>query len=80
MTAAAAPARPLGEIDDAHRRVFDAAGHKVNTLLRLRLLARGDLQAELDGCCRPIAFFRQNSYPSRAGHECVFLHAMLEGR
>ena len=30
MTAAAAPGRPLGEIDDAHRRVFDAAGHQVN--------------------------------------------------
>lgn len=26
MTAAAAPGRPLGEIDDAHRRVFDDAG------------------------------------------------------
>jgi len=28
MTAAAAPGRPLGEIDDAHRRVFDAAGYR----------------------------------------------------
>ncbi|MBK9605606.1 MAG: aminopeptidase P family protein [Betaproteobacteria bacterium] len=27
MTEAAKPGRPLGEIDDAHRRVFDAAGH-----------------------------------------------------
>jgi Xaa-Pro dipeptidase len=26
MTAAAKPGRPLGEIDDAHRRVYDAAG------------------------------------------------------
>ncbi len=30
MTEAAAPGRPLGEIDDAHRRVFDAAGHRTN--------------------------------------------------
>ena len=28
MTEAAAPGRALGEIDDAHRRVFDAAGHQ----------------------------------------------------
>lgn len=28
MTEAVAPGRPLGEIDDAHRRVFDAAGYK----------------------------------------------------
>jgi len=27
MTEAARPSRPLGEIDDAHRRVYDAAGH-----------------------------------------------------
>lgn len=27
MTEAATPGRPLGEIDDAHRRVFDAAGY-----------------------------------------------------
>jgi Xaa-Pro dipeptidase len=26
MTEAAKPGRPLGEIDDAHRRAFDAAG------------------------------------------------------
>ena len=27
MTAAAKPGRPLGEIDDAHRKVFDAGGY-----------------------------------------------------
>ena len=27
MTEATRPGRPLGEIDDAHRRVFDAAGY-----------------------------------------------------
>ena len=30
MTEAAKPGRPLGEIDDAHRRVFDAAGYREN--------------------------------------------------
>jgi len=30
MTDAAVPGSPLGEIDDAHRRVMDAAGHQVN--------------------------------------------------
>ena len=30
MTEAARPARPLGEIDDAHRRVLDAAGYGVH--------------------------------------------------
>jgi Xaa-Pro dipeptidase len=30
MTDAAAPNMPLGSIDDAHRRVFDEAGHKVH--------------------------------------------------
>ncbi len=30
MTRAAAPGRPLGEIDDAHRRVFDEAGHEIH--------------------------------------------------
>ena len=30
MTDAAAPGRPIGLIDDAHRRVFDEAGHRVH--------------------------------------------------
>lgn len=30
MTEAAAPGQPLGEIDDAHRRVFDGAGHRTH--------------------------------------------------
>ena len=30
MTEAAAPGRPIGLIDDAHRRVFDEAGHRVH--------------------------------------------------
>ena len=30
MTEAAAPNKPLGNIDDAHRKVFDKAGHKVH--------------------------------------------------
>ena len=30
MTEAAAPDRPIGLIDDAHRRVFDEAGHRVH--------------------------------------------------
>ncbi len=30
MTEAAAPGQPIGLIDDAHRRVFDRAGHVVN--------------------------------------------------
>src|SRR5215468_4739952 len=32
MTAAARPGRPLGEIDDAHRRVLDAAGYRGSRL------------------------------------------------
>ena len=30
MTEAAAPNKPLGNIDDAHRKVFDEAGHNVH--------------------------------------------------
>jgi Xaa-Pro aminopeptidase len=30
MTEAAKPGRPIGEIDDEHRRVFDAAGYRDN--------------------------------------------------
>lgn len=32
MTAVARPGRPLGEIDDAHRRVLDAAGYRASRL------------------------------------------------
>ena len=74
MTEAAAPGRPLGEIDDAHRRVFDAAGHTVN-----RFAACG---YSLGATYRPSwmdvppMLFSGNSTLARPGM-VLFLHAML---
>jgi len=74
MTAAAGPGRSLGEIDDAHRRVFDAAGHKVN-----RFSACG---YSLGATYRPSwmdvppMLFSGNSTPAEPGM-VLFLHAML---
>lgn len=74
MTEAAAPGRPLGEIDDAHRRVFDAAGHTVN-----RFAACG---YSLGATYRPSwmdvppMLFSGNSTPAEPGM-VLFLHAML---
>lgn len=74
MTEAAAPGRPLGEIDDAHRRVFDAAGHQVN-----RFAACG---YSLGATYRPLwmdvppMLFSGNRTEARPGM-VLFLHAML---
>ena len=74
MTEAARPGRPLGEIDDAHRRVFDAAGHRLN-----RYSACG---YSLGATYRPSwmdvppMLYSGNRAPARLGM-VLFLHAML---
>ena len=74
MTEAARPGRPLGEIDDAHRRVFDAAGHRLN-----RYSACG---YSLGATYRPSwmdvppMLYSGNRAPARSGM-VLFLHAML---
>ncbi len=74
MTLAAAPGRPLGEIDDAHRRVFDAAGHAVH-----RFAACG---YSLGATYRPSwmdvppMLYSGNPMPAQPGI-VLFLHAVL---
>ena len=74
MTEAARPGRTLGEIDDAHRRVFDAAGHRLN-----RYSACG---YSLGATYRPSwmdvppMLYSGNRTPARPGM-VLFLHAML---
>ena len=74
MTEAARPGRPLGEIDDAHRRVFDAAGFGST-----RLAACG---YSLGATFRPSwmdvppMLYSGNPTPARPGM-VLFLHAIL---
>ena len=74
MTAAAVPGRPLGEIDDAHRRTFDAAGFGAN-----RLAACG---YSLGATYRPSwmdvppMLYSGNPMPAQPGM-VLFLHAIL---
>ena len=74
MTEAARPGRPLGEIDDAHRRVFDAAGFGGT-----RLAACG---YSLGATFRPSwmdvppMIYSGNPTPARPGM-ILFLHAIL---
>ena len=74
MTEAARPGRPLGEIDDAHRRVFDGAGHRLS-----RYSACG---YSLGATYRPSwmdvppMLYSGNRAPARPGM-VLFLHAML---
>ena len=74
MTEAARPGRPLGEIDDAHRRVFDAAGYRLS-----RYSACG---YSLGATYRPSwmdvppMLFSGNRTPAQPGM-VLFLHAML---
>jgi Xaa-Pro dipeptidase len=74
MTEAARPDRPLGEIDDAHRRVFDAAGYGDT-----RLAACG---YSLGATFRPSwmdvppMIYSGNPMPARPGM-VLFLHAIL---
>ena len=74
MTEAARPGRPLGEIDDAHRRVFDSAGYRLS-----RYSACG---YSLGATYRPSwmdvppMLFSGNRTPAQPGM-VLFLHAML---
>lgn len=74
MTEAAAPGRPLGEIDEAHRRVYDAAGFG-----RSRMAACG---YSLGATYRPTwmdvppMLYAGNPMPARPGM-VLFLHAIL---
>ncbi|MCK6453471.1 MAG: Xaa-Pro peptidase family protein [Alphaproteobacteria bacterium] len=74
MTEAAKPGRPLGEIDDAHRRVYDAAGYG-----KLRMAACG---YSLGASYRPTwmdvppMLYSGNPMPARPGM-VLFLHAIL---
>jgi len=74
MTEAARPGRPLGEIDEAHRRVFDAAGFQ-----KYRFAACG---YSLGATYRPLwmdvppMLYAGNPMPAQPGM-VLFLHAML---
>lgn len=74
MTEAARPGHPLGEIDDAHRRVFDGAGYG-----NARLAACG---YSLGATFRPSwmdvppMIYSGNPMPARPGM-VLFLHAIL---
>jgi Xaa-Pro dipeptidase len=74
MTAAARPGRPLGEIDDAHRRVYDAAGYDA-----ARMAACG---YSLGALFRPTwmdvppMLYSGNPTPAAVGM-VLFLHAIL---
>ncbi len=74
MTAAARPGRPLGEIDDAHRRVYDAAGYGA-----ARMAACG---YSLGALFRPTwmdvppMLYSGNRLPAAPGM-VLFLHAIL---
>ena len=74
MTAAARPGRPLGEIDDAHRRVYDAAGYA-----DARMSACG---YSLGALYRPTwmdvppMLYSGNATPAAPGM-VLFLHAIL---
>jgi Xaa-Pro dipeptidase len=74
MTEAARPGRPLGEIDDAHRRVYDAAGYG-----HARMAACG---YSLGATYRPTwmdvppMLYSGNPTPAAPGM-VLFLHAIL---
>ena len=74
MTAAARPGRPLGEIDDAHRRIYDAAGYGA-----ARMAACG---YSLGALFRPTwmdvppMLYSGNYLPAAVGM-VLFLHAIL---
>jgi Xaa-Pro dipeptidase len=74
MTAAARPGRSLGEIDDAHRRIYDAAGYGA-----ARMAACG---YSLGALFRPTwmdvppMLYSGNSEPAAVGM-VLFLHAIL---
>ena len=74
MTEAAGPGRPLGEIDDAHRRVYDAAGYG-----EMRMSACGySLGATYKPTWMdvPPMLYSGNTMPAAPGM-VLFLHAIL---
>lgn len=74
MTEAVIPGRPLGEVDDAHRRVYDAAGYA-----EARLAACGySLGATFKPSWMdvPPMLYSGNPWPAEAGM-VLFLHAIL---
>ena len=77
MTEAIRPGRPLGEVDDAHRRVFDAAGYQ-----HARFAACG---YSLGATFRPSwmdvppMLYSGNPWPAESGM-VLFLHAILADR
>src|SRR4029453_7335152 len=74
MTEAARPGRPLGEIDDAHRRGYHAAGH-----CHARLAGCGDSRGPLyrpTWMDAPPMLYSGNPTPAASGM-VLFLHAIL---
>jgi Xaa-Pro dipeptidase len=73
MTEAARPGEPLGRIDEAHRRVFDAAGHRTHRF--------GACGYSLGATYRPSwmdvppMLFAGNDMPAKPGM-VLFLHAI----
>jgi Xaa-Pro dipeptidase len=77
MTEAVRPGRPLGEVDDAHRRVFDAAGYE-----HARFAACGySLGATFKPSWMdvPPMLYSGNPWPAEPGM-VLFLHAILADR
>ena len=74
MTEAATPDRPLGEIDDAHRRIFDAAEHQVDRFAACgRFLGATYRPNWVDVPPRP---YSGNPIPAEPGM-VMFVHAMF---
>ena len=74
MTEAVRPGRPLGEIDEAHRRVFDVAGYGASRLAACGYSLGATFRPSwMD--VPPMIYFG-NPMPARAGM-VLFLHAIL---
>jgi Xaa-Pro dipeptidase len=74
MTEAVRPGRPLGEIDEAHRRVFDVAGYGASRLAACGYSLGATFRPSwMD--VPPMIYFG-NPTPARAGM-VLFLHAIL---
>ena len=74
MTEAVRPGRPLGEIDEAHRRVFDAAGYGASRLAACGYSLGATFRPSwMD--VPPMIYFG-NPTPARSGM-VLFLHAIL---
>jgi Xaa-Pro dipeptidase len=74
MTEAVRPGRPLGEIDEAHRRVFDVAGYGASRLAACGYSLGATFRPSwMD--VPPMIYFG-NPTPARPGM-VLFLHAIL---